>query len=491
MQLMTIGDSIAQGFMSLAAARTDLAFSTLIARALGLKEREYWTPDWPKGGHPVNLELLARRIERVTGPDISLLEWPLALATVNRFLDDVEDHYERGPGAPDRPDPSGREFFPNVASRGFSVADAWQVTPELCREMILASRPLLTDDGIFTLPSAGFYRTALRVLNPANLRKYERFSALDWLAHHHRRDGEGVRNLILWLGSNNALGTVVALKVRATNDPRLPYSPDYGHKERLPFNLWWPEHFRADFAALLDRVHDIMRRRTDDWMVFLATIPAVTIAPLAKGVGESSLLPDPFGVIRDGAKYFKYYTYVLFDEEFAVRRELKLTQREAYTIDGYIAGYNRIIRELVEARNAACDQPRYHVVDMAAALLRAAYKRNDGMPTYEFPPEVAARYPMVDTRYFHAKSDGSLEQGGIFSLDGVHPTAIGHGLVAHEFLKVMNAVRGWDLKLDWEAIYASDSLYMRPPRLMPWVREHRRLAEMLVGIIRAAGLNAT
>jgi hypothetical protein len=193
-------------------------------------------------------------------------------------------------------------------------------------------------------------------------------------------------------------------------------------------------------------------------------------------------------VLQQGAEYFKYYTYVLFEEEFAVRSELKLTRQQAYAIDSNIAAYNRAIRDLVDEHNAKLSKKRYHVVDMAKALLEAAYKRNRGVPVYEFPPEVQARYPMVDTRYFHATSRGELEQGGIFSLDGVHPSAIGHGLIAHEFLEVLNQVRGTNLCLDWAEIYTSDTLFMDPPRLMPWARNHQRLAELLVGIVRAVGL---
>jgi hypothetical protein len=93
-----------------------------------------------------------------------------------------------------------------------------------------------------------------------------------------------------------------------------------------------------------------------------------------------------------------------------------------------------------------------------------------------------------DERFFHAIGRGELEQGGIFSLDGVHPSAIGHGLVAHKFLQVLNQVRGTDLALDWDAIYASDTPFMDPPRLMPWARNHACLAELLVGIVRALEL---
>ena len=38
-KLITIGDSISQGFMSGGAARTDLSYSTLIAQSLGIQQK--------------------------------------------------------------------------------------------------------------------------------------------------------------------------------------------------------------------------------------------------------------------------------------------------------------------------------------------------------------------------------------------------------------------------------------------------------------------
>ena len=32
--------------------------------------------------------------------------------------------------------------------------------------------------------------------------------------------------------------------------------------------------------------------------------------------------------------------------------------------------------------------------------------------------------------------------GGMFSLDGIHPSNIGHGLIANEFIKTMNQAYG-------------------------------------------------
>ena len=58
------------------------------------------------------------------------------------------------------------------------------------------------------------YRVALKVLNPSLDPSFDRFSQLDWLQHH--ASGEGVDNVLLWLGANNALGTVIALKIKPT-----------------------------------------------------------------------------------------------------------------------------------------------------------------------------------------------------------------------------------------------------------------------------------
>ena len=98
MKLFTIGDSISQGFMSLAAARTELSFSTLLARCLDVMPGtdDYPIPLWGAGGLPLNIENLLRVLQRKYGSDIrGPLEWPVALATINEYLDEVEDFYER------------------------------------------------------------------------------------------------------------------------------------------------------------------------------------------------------------------------------------------------------------------------------------------------------------------------------------------------------------------------------------------------------------
>jgi hypothetical protein len=89
----------------------------------------------------------------------------------------------------------------------------------------------------------------------------------------------------------------------------------------------------------------------------------------------------------------------------------------------------------------------------------------------------------MDTRYYDVDRSGRRKAGGLVSLDGVHPTAIGQGIIAHEFLKVMKeaSVPGADPdKLPWPAIVASDTLYQDPIPLMEEVYEHEALAEVVV-----------
>lgn len=483
MKLFTIGDSISQGFMSLAAARTELSYSSLIAKTLGLRpEVDYPIPVWHKGGLPLNIEKLLRKLERRYGGDIrGPIEWPLALLTIEDMLDDVEDHYERGSGNIAMPQAGATESFPNVSVRGFTVGDAWMVTPDWCVDQVLSDRDI--DDNALGLPNKSFARTAHAVLNPSRAKVHGDKSQLAWLKHH--AEGEGVENVALWLGSNNALGTVLDLRIKSTAQAPVP-PLQLTVEDRDDFNLWTPEHFEAEYKVLLDKVLDALKRnKAANWQAFVGTVPAVSIAPLAKGVGSWEGRKDPFGVLPGKtAQYAEMYTYVLFDEGFARRTGRRLTRDEVYAIDETIAAYNVSIRKLVKAANKALGGTRLHIVDINDALLRAAFKRNGGKPTYPFPaPLVHGGAPLVNTVYYHVDRKGKRLNGGLFSLDGVHPSAIGHGLLALEFLKVMQAagVPGANpANLDWTAIMASDTLFSHPIRLMPELYDNTRLAEWLV-----------
>ena len=140
MKLFTIGDSVSQGFMSAAAARTDLTYSTLVARSMGLEiGTEYRYPEWAKDGLPLNLERAFRRLEERYGFNIRGAEWLTVLQTLNNVVDEAEDYYERGPGAAD-------EAYVDPARGAMGQGEGGRVFPQrrrygLRRGRLVASNP--------------------------------------------------------------------------------------------------------------------------------------------------------------------------------------------------------------------------------------------------------------------------------------------------------------------------------------------------------------
>jgi lysophospholipase L1-like esterase len=475
--------------MSLAAARTELSFSTLIARCMGLVpgSAKYTIPLWGAGGLPFNVESLLRTLNERYGPDIrGIIEWGRAVATVNTYLDQVEQYYERGAGNIMLPQAGSKQFYPNLSIAGLTVADAWKVTPAYCLKRI-ALDPGSVRDGFFAGPSCRFERTAHAVLNPSRDPAFADFSQIRWLEHHAQT--EGVDNLILWLGANNALGTIVRMKLRRSETaekPPLEMEP----WERDEFNLWSVEHFAAEYEMLFEKVDAALERQDRPCNVFVGTIPPVTIAPLAKGVGTVEKKADPFGVLAK-ASYFERYTYFLFDEKYAKKSANHLDRTEIFTIDSTIAEYNKVIKKIVNRYNARPGSFRatYVVVDIADQLLRLAFKRNDGKPSYPLPNDLKKIAKIterpVNTIYYNVNREGKMDSGGVFSLDGVHPTAIGQGLIAVEFMAAMQkAGVAFPHSLDWHAIVASDSLYSNPISLIPELYDNTQLASLLLDILR-------
>lgn len=503
MKLFTIGDSVSQGFMSLAAARTDCAYSTLIAQKLGLdfEKKEYRYADWNIEGIPLNLEYIMRELQRKYGSNIGGFEWLTVLQTLNGLIDRAEDYYERGAGRADLPYDAGTSFFNNVAVWGFDAADSFQITPNVCYQAVY-NKQSPTKDDLFALgPDHAMYRTALKILNPSLDPAFNDYSQLSWLKLHatgtdendnkvfdrggNEIKGDGVENLLLWLGANNALSTVTTLNINLTPNRRSysKFPHEYSHLERSHFgwNLWHPNDFQADYGEMLKRVDAVMQNNLEpDWKVFIGTVPLVTIAPIAKGIGETTALQvtKRTNGIKEPSEsiYYKYYTYFPFQESFAFETNFYLTMQDAYFIDNCIREYNDFIYDEVERLNLKNGQQRYFIVDTCQMLEDLAYKRNNGQPPYELPKELKFLYPPVNTKYYHADRDGSIKQGGLFSLDGVHPTAIGQGLIAYEFLKAMQdagvedaAGNTVDRQLDWtgeKGIIAADLLYSTPLKNM-------------------------
>jgi hypothetical protein len=109
---------------------------------------------------------------------------------------------------------------------------------------------------------------------------------------------------------------------------------------------------------------------------------------------------------------------------------------------------------------------------------------------YELPPELKALSPEPDSRFFAAGPEGRT-QGGFFSLDGVHPTTIGYGILAQELIDVMQQYAGVEfylgdgqtrrtgpVRVDFGRLISRDTLISNPPRsltsdlgLIGWIDE--------------------
>jgi lysophospholipase L1-like esterase len=88
-----------------------------------------------------------------------------------------------------------------------------------------------------------------------------------------------------------------------------------------------------------------------------------------------------------------------------------ITVAERTNIEAAVAGYNAVIAQQAQARGAALAD--------AYGLFARAHARG---------------VVIGGTRYTTA-----YLRGGLFSRDGVHPSSLGHGLLANEFIRAINA----------------------------------------------------
>jgi len=236
----------------------------------------------------------------------------------------------------------------------------------------------------------------------------------------------------------------------------------------------------AELKELVTQVKTIKARH-----VIFGTVPHVTIAPIARGVGTK---------VRTGSRYFAHYTRPWIDDaNFNSREDPNITENQARAIDNAIDQYNdAIVAEVLAARQSGLD---WLLMDVAGLLDRLASRRYlldpqarpDWWTPYELPPELAALTPKPNSMFFGSGPNGRT-QGGLFSLDGIHPTTIAYGIVAQEFIRVMQQAgvkfffgdgktqRTNAIQVDFSRLLKLDSLISSPPtslssdlRLIGWL----------------------
>ena len=438
-RLVTIGDSLTQGFQHGAITAVPLNWPATVARQLGTPIRQ---PDYDGylGGNPINLEALTRRFRR---------GWVRNLAITVDFVVDVARHYGgRRVRFPAETAPPNE----NLSVWGWDLRDALDRTADT--EQAEARR---TSWLIPRLPTNAW--SAVTVLNSARHdgSALTVFEAAEQLG----ADPGGIETLCVWLGSNNILRTVLDLEV-------VPSGPGFAHvdtKER--FNAWTLAHFTTELAHVVARTRQIQARH-----VLWGTVPHVTIPPVTHGLEPRLQACD---------RYFSYYARPWQRADtFHADVDRHLTGGEAWAIDMVIDGYNRAIVDAVRrARQEGLD---WRVVDVGTALDQLATRRNQATsavyPATASPDPLPPEYAGLSTLFFGSDDAGTRTHGGLFGLDGVHPSTAGYGIVAASFLDVIVgagvAVDGpGGTRVDFARVLAHDSLNQHPPprldRLMRWI----------------------
>jgi hypothetical protein len=432
-RLVTIGDSLTHGFQHLAIFNTAHSWPMLVAEALGIAgtfRYPHYDPKGP-GGDPLNLEGVLREL----GPHLLT-----DVIHVRSFMHSVEEYYETGAGS-GYPDPDG-PINENLAVWGWDLRDALERTADTERAAIGPPKrkliPMVNNPG---------ERAGVIVLNSARRPSGKAMTPLE-AARQLGDEPGGIETLCVWLGANNVLGSVINLHVNLSSD-----GFDQLDKKSA-YNVWTIEDFTSEVTLVAAEVRAINAQH-----VLWATVPHVTIPPIAKGLG---------GQIQDCPRYFEYYARPWETKKsFNANQDSHLTGLDAWAIDIIIDGYNLAIQALVEqARKDGFD---WRIVDMCAVLDGLAVRRNDelgekpeSVEPYVLPPELDG----LNTLFFGVDDNGKINQGGLIGLDGIHPTTCGYGIIAHEFIKAMKLAGVQfpnDAEIDFNKIRAADTLVSSPP----------------------------
>ena len=461
-RLVTIGDSLTHGFMNAGVHRTDLSWPAIAAYELGLTAEQFTFPtyEWPTGpgGLPLDLERLARALEKRFGAHLDFWEIVSAGLWLRSYMDRIEDYWERGDGSRT---PRGGAPFHNMAVYGWDLLD-----PQLLTATRVASRLArpTKDDPLSQLVERHQDRAAWPVLQRARKGNRGR-TVLDAVADMSG-PGQGVETLVVVLGSNNALGAVVSLEPAWTPEGYDDLPLEDRLAARVGCNLWRPSAFAADWSLLEAKLREVTAQH-----VIIATVPSVTIAPIARGT---------FKKVRPQSRYFPYYTRPwITDDDFDTKRDPHITGEEARAIDSAIDAYNETMIDSVAApvatawtgtcstwgRSSTGSRPG------ATSTVRG-HGRPGGPPTS--CPARCGRWTRCPTPGSSGRGPSGRTDGGLFSLDGVHPTTTAYGILAQEVIRVMELAgveftdrhgqpRNGPVQVDFERLLRADTLIGAPP----------------------------
>lgn len=455
-RLAALGDSMTMGFKNGGIYRTDLNFPQVIANCFDTPA-SFEQPSFSgQAGIPINMEMLIRGLQEDVGSELSWDKYLSAASHIYRTLRRIKNYWE---GNVINLCKNRDEPWHNQSVWGFAANDSWLMTEKKCREFLKENEPRYTVFSV--LPDHAMYITGRMVLNPSFESKYEEYSLIDnirWLD-----ENGGIENLILCMGHNNIVGAVTNLELVYSEESDL-----HAFYNDRNCTVYRPEHFRDEMSRLYGQVAKMGIKR-----VFVPTIPYLTIPPAIRGVNLDTEKAD--------SSYFDFYTrFWIWDEDFDPERHPFLSRNDAIELDQVVDQYNTTIRELAEEYG-------FYVVPVHKHVSSVARRRRGDEDIRVFPPDfVKALKNNPDTAYLVGgdhdirlstdylrlnEETGLIDRGGIFSLDGLHPTTIGYGLIANIYRSCMaNAGVSFEKEIDWDFIIENETLVTNPPVLLKDLR---------------------
>ncbi len=255
----------------------------------------------------------------------------------------------------------------------------------------------------------------------------------------------------VWIGNNDVLGG-------ATGG-----NPIVGDDPLTGGNITTPETFQAQYSEMMQVLAGGMVQSTGFApLILAANIPSITSIPYF--IDETSFLAAvgaaawPAGYEDADVQLFTFpvLSWAAMADPMTdpVPSDYTLTTTEVATVDGIVDGFNQIIAG-VAASITASDYARVEVVDMNALM-------NDlASGTSQYGPYAAINFLLLLPQFagdIQAAADATL-----FSLDGVHPNNKGYGVVANEFINVLNDALGTSVppvdvaSLHWDPTYGKGS----------------------------------
>src|SRR5262245_15186786 len=155
-RLVALGDSLTHGFQSGAIFHTEISYPAIIAWEMGWDSSFRYPRYQGAGGLPLNIEFLIRRLENSFGARVNWGEPATAVFEVRSCMDEIEDYWERGPGASV---PNITALNHNLGIYGWDVRDVLSRTSRVCADTIKHPK----DDWIMQVVENANDRAALRV----------------------------------------------------------------------------------------------------------------------------------------------------------------------------------------------------------------------------------------------------------------------------------------------------------------------------------------